>query len=622
MTEKGRFQTLFDTWFLENVKTPIVNLQGSLKTEISKPIKDAVGELKDVIPDVTTKVGEIIAPLGEIKEKIEEIVTNVKEMLGKFDSIANPLSAWTEWQMSLPSLSMWADDFITQVFTKIKPNLVQEMKTEIALSTIHEEDFETEDMQDKIKDLKAKWANSPESASDIANDLMEIVKGKAAKVQLEAVSGISFGDDTPIASGLFNQMAIVTDVTLATNLVAMISEVLSLGQVDKIGTELRAYMDYSGVSQITGFGYGTLFSSVLSGPLTQEINQKLKLGPIDPRTLVSLKYKELIVEPLYNKHMNIQGFGDEQITAFEEDFKFYPTPQDLVHWMSKEVFEQDSIDKYGLLNEFDKLDLQQFKKAGVAPDQVKNFWIAHWQSPSFNQVTDMLFRGLISEKDVYEWYRLVEIAPFWREKLTKIQYHPYTRVDIRRMYTAGVVDKATVKRTYLDLGYDDEKAENLTKWTVAEKMASERDLSKTESLRLYREGQITKDKLVTEMTKLGYDDAESNQIVTLADIVMKNAEEKALVATWTDLFKIHTIDLKLFKNNLDTLSLTEIKKNRIIARAERVEKAFITLPSKDDCKRWFKGGHIEEKEFIGRMQQLGYQTEDIDLDIMEIYAQK
>jgi len=614
----GKFTDKFDNWFSNYIRQPIRDLKDGLEDKIATPLKTPLNAIKDKFTVLDVAIANVRDQIVGVKDKIAEIPVKFDEMKEKVTEGVTALTDLDFTENIRAPLNEVFDTFITNIFTRLKPNLIDEMKLEIAQSTINEDMFETEDMKQKIKELKEKWAHSPESGSDIAHDLMDVVIGKVTKVQLESISGIDIDSSTPVTNSLFNQMAVVTDITLATNILSIIAEILSIGQIDKVGSELRAYLDYSGFSQISGYGYGMILSSALATPITQEINSKMLNMPIDPSTLIRLKYKNMLPESEYKTQMGFHGFGDTQRKAYEDDFLFYPTPQDLTHWISKEVFEPDSINKYGLLDEFGKLDLELFLKAGVSEDQVRNFWIAHWDSPSFTQVTQMLFRGLITEEDVYEWYRLVEIPPFWRDKLTKIQYHPYTRVDIRRMFAAGVVDREVVKRTYLDLGYDEEKAENLTIWSTAEKLSKERDLTKTEILRLYSEGQLTTDRAADQIKALGYDEEESKLILLITELKRIDKEEKDLIATWTDLFKIHKLTIEEFETNLGGLDITEIKKNRLLAKAQRTEQSFITLPDKKDLKTWYQKKIIDIPAFIVRMQGLGYSVTDIANYIKEM----
>ena len=80
----------------------------------------------------------------------------------------------------------------------------------------------------------------------------------------------------------------------------------------------------------------------------------------------------------------------------------------------------------------------------------------------------MLHRRIIDPDELKLLLRVRDIPSFWRERLVQLSYDPYTRVDVRRMYTAGVLSENEVFDTYLDLGYDEEHANNLTLWTLQE----------------------------------------------------------------------------------------------------------------------------------------------------------
>jgi len=61
--------------------------------------------------------------------------------------------------------------------------------------------------------------------------------------------------------------------------------------------------------------------------------------------------------------------------------------------------------------------------------------------------------------------RVANYAPLSRAWLVATSYRVLTRVDTRRMYDMGVIDRGEVKATYLDRGYDPVNAERMTLWT-------------------------------------------------------------------------------------------------------------------------------------------------------------
>lgn len=133
------------------------------------------------------------------------------------------------------------------------------------------------------------------------------------------------------------------------------------------------------------------------------------------------------------------------------------------------MFEPDSIARFGLLDEFESLNLGDFAKAGVSEEQARNFWVAHWDHPSWTQVQRFRHYGSVDDDDVYNWFRMVEIPPFWREKFLETLFEPPTRVDTRRMWELGVFTDAQVVEAYQQQGYSPERAQQLLVYTKLER---------------------------------------------------------------------------------------------------------------------------------------------------------
>ena len=230
-------------------------------------------------------------------------------------------------------------------------------------------------------------------------------------------------------------------------------------------------------------------------------------------------YRRRIIDgETFTEKMRLLGYADDDIETLRKQLQFYPPPTDLITWQAREVYEEDAVQKYGLEEELDRLDREPFYRGGLDDEQIRNYWVAHWQHPPFNQIAEMFLRDILinpedrdrivpgspewielrkrAEEEVYEWYRLVEIPPYWRDKLTRMLYQPYTRVDIRRMEDLAVVSETEVLRNYLDLGYDLQHAQKLTLWTrIANKVP---DL-----IARYKNGYISADDVLRELQELG-----------------------------------------------------------------------------------------------------------------------
>lgn len=334
---------------------------------------------------------------------------------------------------------------------------------------------------------------------------------------------------------------------------------------------------------------------------------------LSAEALLVLNWREEIDEASYLKEMEKLGFTEATATQFKTSRLFYPSANDLVSWQAREVFEKDSVEKYGLEAELENIDRKPFYKAGMSDEQIRNFWVAHWQHPSLTMIFELLHRGFLTEDEVYNYYKLVEIPPYWREKLTAISYSPYTRVDVRRMYAAGVLDAEAVLKSYTDLGYDSEKAANMTEFTIASTAAPERNLSKTMIEKGYETGMLSGEEVLSLFQQLGYDEAESMLILSLKQYGMAEDELDNKVDTIKAQFKRGLLEEAEAIAALDNLDLAASYRDKVIAEVQRTKQAEFKLPSKEDLLSFLGDGFLNSEEFTEYMIRLGFRKREIDL---------
>ncbi|GAH77571.1 unnamed protein product, partial [marine sediment metagenome] len=77
----------------------------------------------------------------------------------------------------------------------------------------------------------------------------------------------------------------------------------------------------------------------------------------------------------------------------------------------------------------------------------------------------MLHRGLLTEEQVWDWFRVVEIPPYWRQLLIDTAYTWPTRVDVRRWWDMRTIDEPELRRLYSGMGYRGVNLDNYVLWT-------------------------------------------------------------------------------------------------------------------------------------------------------------
>jgi len=221
-----------------------------------------------------------------------------------------------------------------------------------------------------------------------------------------------------------------------------------------------------------------------------------------------------------------QGYKTDDVDALLAMSWLIPGAQDLIRMAVREAWDDGVSARWGYDAHFPAEFAEWGEKQGLSREWTKRYWRAHWVLPSPLLGYEMLHRGLISVSELDELLRIADYPVGWRGKMIDVAYHPYTRVDVRRMYKVGVLDRNQVYRAYLDLGYNPEKAEGMTVFTEIysppEDAIPEDEfklLSRSIIERAYRVGKLTKAEATTRLMELGYTTEDIELLLSLVEAV-------------------------------------------------------------------------------------------------------
>ena len=209
---------------------------------------------------------------------------------------------------------------------------------------------------------------------------------------------------------------------------------------------------------------GRLHQLGLGGDTIPEL-QSLLDTRLDPANWITAFRREYEDFSKIEADLTDQGWSEDRIEALKFTTLFYPAPADLIRWQAREVFEPEMIARYGLDSEFEAIEKEPFYKAGMTDEQILNYWRAHWEHASWMQVVEMLHRGLLTEEQVWDWFRVVEIPPFWRQHLIDTAYTWPTRVDVRRWWDMRTISEQEMISIYHRQGYHGKDLVNYIRWT-------------------------------------------------------------------------------------------------------------------------------------------------------------
>lgn len=313
------------------------------------------------------------------------------------------------------------------------------------------------------------------------------------------------------------------------------------------------------------------------------------------------------------KQLQSLGYSDSSTDNIIKLFFFIPPVQDLVTMAVREVFTPAVAERFGQYEDFPEEFASHAESLGINREWAQRYWAAHWDLPSIQMGFEMLHRGVIDQTDVEMLLKAKDVMPFWRDKLTAISYNPLTRVDVRRMHKIGVLDLEAVKRSYLDVGYNERNADLMTSFTIAYNTQNERDLSKSEIINSYINKIISQEDVFEMLFDMGYDERETAMIVMLAEIKQDNKIKNSRIKAIKNKYVKGVINLTQVNNDLNALNLTSGEIEVIVEDVEITKTSKAEELSLKDLKSAFKKQIIKEPEFKSYLDSMGYGKKEINI---------
>lgn len=243
-----------------------------------------------------------------------------------------------------------------------------------------------------------------------------------------------------------------------------------------------------------------------------------------PGAIQEAYLRGFITETQHDNLLAKHGYTSDDIKLFKALYYIIPPTSDIIRMAVREAFSPEVAEKFGQYEELPAAFVQWAEKQGLSKEWAERYWAAHWDLPSATLGFEMLHRGVIDENELKLLLRALDVMPFWRDKLIRLSYEPYTRVDVRRMYQLGILSYDDVVQSYRDLGYDDVKARNLAEFTVKYYSAEDkteldeyRALTRSIYVNAYKKGVIDRNTAKEYLKALGYRDEDAELLLSIAD---------------------------------------------------------------------------------------------------------
>jgi len=343
--------------------------------------------------------------------------------------------------------------------------------------------------------------------------------------------------------------------------------------------------------------------------------------------LVALR-REFISPEVFNDKLRALGLAQDDIELAEKLSMQLPPIGDLIRMVVRDTFEPDVVEEGKLSEGFDTFPVEFAEQQGINPYWSEKYWQAHWELPSLNQGFEMLHRGKIDEAQLIALFKAADLAPGYWEPMQQIAFRPYSRVDVRRMHLFGVLDESQVLTSYLDLGYDQEKAQALTDFTIAYNESSkkvekvkERDLTKSDIIGMYNDGLLETAPALAYLIDLGFSNGEATVLIEREDLQAEVKERKADIQNVIEQAKIKAITYEEAQDRLAGLDLTRTETNKALSALARASQTRTKTPSKSDLDSWLGLNLITSGDYAEELRTLGYADRYVSLYVEETTAE-
>jgi hypothetical protein len=541
--------------------------------------------------------------------------------------------------------------------------IVKDIDQAAIVSSLKPEDFETEVFKKGIEELKKRRGGTPAGIADWIRDIQETIgtpfykaimflllpSPEAPPEEIERTAGALtalFGEFI-LFVGVLDTVSSAFSTTLVRNLVHVFRLFAATFGFDRyLDAVVRPGLYASVIPQLDQL-YSARYQSVILRP--GEAVDAFFRGKLPPSDLASelakqgynearqqmlvavnrelLAERDLSVAFLRGEiseadlgaKLRARGYEEEDIATLKKLYWLIPGSTDLIRMAVREVFTPEIVERFGQMEDFPEVFATWAAKVGLSEEWAKNYWAAHWDLPSATQGFEMLHRGEITYEELQMLLRALDVMPFWRDKLIKIAYTPFTRVDVRRMHKAGVLDEAGVKQAYTDIGYDDEKATKMTEFVLAYNATTQEDpeteeiqWTRAEVLDAYKRGMNTEEETRSLLGALDISPERIDYYVRRYEVEKDKDLKAAYMARYKKLFVEGMISWPDVAEALAILGLTEAEITELEPLWEMERMVQVAHPSRADLDSFLKAGIIDDVLYREEMRKMGYSDMYID----------
>ena len=334
---------------------------------------------------------------------------------------------------------------------------------------------------------------------------------------------------------------------------------------------------------------------------------------LDASTIITLWLRKIIKTDELNERFGKLGFLPEDQELLKAHSQIVPGVADLIRFMVRDVFSPDITAKFGQFEGFPEEFKELGERIGLSEFWARNYWAAHWELPSITAGFEMLARGVINNDTFNTLLRAKDVMPFWRNKIKAIAFNPFTRVDVRRMHKFGILTEEQVFQSYKDLRYDDEKAKNLTAFTLKlnepkkeVEFSNPVETPQRQIEGFLKRGIITESDAIGLLITLGFEQEDAELVVRSVDLFAQFEIRDEKISDTIELAVLGAISPEQAEEELFKAGFETEEVSRAINKIHTGKQKKIKIPSIENLTEMAKKGIISADVYQSALQNSGF----------------
>ena len=353
--------------------------------------------------------------------------------------------------------------------------------------------------------------------------------------------------------------------------------------------------------------------------------EKVTKPTVPEGDLITLWYRHEELRGPIEQEFAKRGWTEERIERLIQSRKALPGIQDLISMAVREAWNEETVTRFEYDSDFPEQVVKYAEAQGLDREWVTYFWRAHWQLPSISAGYEMVHRlrpgttdNPFTVEDLQTLLRTADIPTFFRDRLIEISYAPYTRVDLRRMYGQGILTYDELVSGYKDIGYDDVKSVNLADFAVALETQEQRDLTKAMITGAFKRSILSRADALDALVGIGFRSEDAD--LALAQVEYDLSRDK--IDDDIDRVKFLYIEGEYAEGDvyaqLGHLALPAAQVADLIISWDITRRKKQALPSKGDLEDFYRRDLISLADLREGLGKRRFIDEDIDLYIQRL----